>query len=50
MKGISNLIKLVSGFAKYAAILVIIGETFEFFNKKLTEKYPNEVNNEKPTI
>lgn len=43
MKKIGGIIKIVSQVAKYAAVLIIIGETFKFMQEKLAEQFPAEI-------
>jgi hypothetical protein len=42
MKQISKIIGFAATFAKYAGILIVLGKTFEFFQKELAERFPTE--------
>ncbi len=45
MKKVSKLIEIVKLIAKYAGVLIVIGETFNFLSDKLDEKFPSSSQN-----
>jgi hypothetical protein len=42
MQKISKIFAVVGKFAKYAGILIVLGETFEFLQKKIAERFPDD--------
>lgn len=45
MEKMKKLIAVVALVAKYASVLIILGQTFEFLQKALAEKFPADSEN-----